>query len=110
MSASIPYDESAAHPAPLTFQWTVNEAAGEATASGSCPVCGCAMTRTWHSGQPLLSKGGYLGRRKKPGPKPYRTPCRCKTLHMGRPSGEPFGCGALLVIAPPLTTANGPTP
>lgn len=80
------------------------------TATGRCPVCGCAMTRTWTSGQPLLSKGGYLGRRKKPGPKPYHTPCQCETLHVGRPAAERLGCGALLVIAPPQSPANGPTP
>ncbi|MFF4052155.1 hypothetical protein ACFYZ5_36495 [Streptomyces chartreusis] len=107
---AIPYDEGASHPAPLSFQWTVDEAAGAATATGRCPVCGCAMTRTWTSGQPLLSKGGYLGRRKKPGPKPYHTPCQCGTLHVGRPAAEQLGCGALLVIAPPQSSANGPTP
>lgn len=107
---AIPYDEDASHPSPLTFRWTVDDAAGEATATGRCPVCGCAMTRTWACGQPLLSKGGYLGRRKKPGPKPYHTPCQCETLHMGRPAAERLGCGALLVIAPPQAPANGPTP
>lgn len=104
---AIPYDDAASHPTPLTFGWTVDETAGEATATGNCPVCGCAMTRTWTSGQPLLAKGGYLGRRRKPGNQPYHTPCQCETLHVGRPSGERFGCGALLVIAPPQSTANG---
>ncbi|MEV2214365.1 hypothetical protein AB0H86_23450 [Streptomyces sp. NPDC050997] len=112
MSSAIPYDEGASHPAPLTFLWTQGEAAGEVTyvATGHCPVCGCAMRRAWTFGQPALTKGGFLGRRKDPGPAPYHTFCQCETLHMGRPAGEPLGCGALLIIAPPQTMTNGTGP
>lgn len=115
MSSAIPYDDGASHLAPITFRWTRSESGGEVTyvATGRCPICGCAMTRTWTFGQHLLSKGGFLGRRAEPGPEPYHTYCQCETLHMGRPAGEPLGCGALLAIAPPQAwqaTANGPTP
>ncbi|MDN0194834.1 hypothetical protein [Streptomyces sp. S.PNR 29] len=107
---AIPYHDGASHPAPLTFQWTRTEAGGEVTyaATGRCPVCGCLMTRSWTFGQPVLAKGGFRGRRAEPGQEPYHTHCRCETLHMGRPAGEQFGCGALLAIAPPQATANGP--
>ncbi|MEJ8668932.1 MULTISPECIES: hypothetical protein [unclassified Streptomyces] len=111
MSTAIPYDSDAAHPTPLTFQWTRVETSDEVSyeATGTCPVCGCAMTRHWTFGQHLLAKGGFHGRRNEPGPQAYHTLCRCRTTHLGRPPHEEFGCGALLVVAPP-TLDDGPTP
>ncbi|MEV7885527.1 hypothetical protein ACWD3I_33925 [Streptomyces sp. NPDC002817] len=100
----IPYDDSVSHPVPLTFTWVVD--ADSSTASGACPVCHCAMTRVFSFGQALQSKG-VLDRRAAAGPQPYHTACQCRTVHMGRPADERYGCGAMLLLAPP---ANGSTP
>ncbi|MFD5538459.1 hypothetical protein ACFWIJ_11590 [Streptomyces sp. NPDC127079] len=110
MTAPIPYDPDAVHGPVLTFQWTVRGDRDDALyeASGTCPVCGCAMRRTWNFGQPSVGKGGFLGRRNEPGTEPCYTVCQCRTLHMNRPASEPLGCGALLAIAPP--PASGGTP
>ncbi|MEW2298821.1 hypothetical protein AB0958_02380 [Streptomyces sp. NPDC006655] len=109
---TIPYDDTAQHPGPLAFQWTYSEAGGEPsyTASGTCPVCHCPMTRTFGYGQALLTKGGFRGRRTEAGAESYHTLCQCRTLHHGRPADERFGCGAMLVLAPPGPSTNGPTP
>lgn len=103
MTSPIDYDPDTVHADVLTFRWTVRDNGDDATyeASGTCPVCGCAMARTWTFGQPPIAKGGFLGRREAPGPEPYYTVCQCRTLHMHRPASEPRGCGALLAIAPP---------
>ncbi|MFJ9960842.1 hypothetical protein [Streptomyces avermitilis] len=103
MTAPIAYDPDAVHASVLTFHWTVREAGDDTVyeASGTCPVCHCAMVRTWTFGQPPIAKGGFLGRRKEPGPEPYYTVCQCRSLHMNRPADERLGCGALLTIAPP---------
>ncbi|MFD3560451.1 hypothetical protein ACFWVU_12360 [Streptomyces sp. NPDC058686] len=109
MTAAIRYDADAVHAPLLTFQWHIRTSGDDVTyeASGTCPVCGCAMTRTWTSGQPPVAKGGFLGRRREPGPEPYYTTCRCRTLHMNRPPDEEFGCGALLALAPPQPAQTG---
>ncbi|MDF3141619.1 MULTISPECIES: hypothetical protein [unclassified Streptomyces] len=109
MTPAIPYDSHAAHPTPLTFSWTITSRGDEVVheAKGNCPVCGCAMTRRWTFGQHPLTKGGFLGRREKPGAEPYHTLCRCRTVHLGRPAQEEFGCGALLPIAPPPSPDDG---
>lgn len=110
MTPSIPYDADVVHRPVLTFQWTVSGSGDDIAyeASGTCPVCGCAMTRSWTFGQLPVSKGGFLGRRKAPGPEPYYTPCRCGTLHMNRPADEELGCGALLALAPPQPDGGTP--
>lgn len=110
---AIPYDDGMSHPTLLIFQWTQHDSDGQVTytASGTCPVCRCAMTRVFTYGQPLLTKGGgFRGRRAKAGQQPFHTACQCRTLHTGRPAGESFGCGAMLVLAPPRPPANGSTP
>lgn len=110
MTSLIPYDPDAVHTPVLTFQWTVRGTGDEAAyeASGTCPVCGCVMRRTWSFGQPPVGKGGFLGRREEPGSEPYYTVCQCRTLHMNRPASEPLGCGALLTIAPPPPARGTP--
>ncbi|MEV5883301.1 hypothetical protein AB0L74_11360 [Streptomyces sp. NPDC052020] len=109
MTAPIAYDPDAVHAAVLSFRWTVRHDGDDTTyeAAGTCPVCGCAMTRVWTFGQPPVPKGGFLGRRGEPGPAPYYTVCQCRTLHMNRPADEPRGCGALLAIAPPPERSTG---
>ncbi|MFI0236739.1 hypothetical protein [Streptomyces sp. NPDC016845] len=113
MTAPVSYDADIVHAPVLTFQWMVRVDGDDTTyeASGACPVCGCTMTRSWTFGQPPVAKGGFLGRRKEPGPEPYYTECRCRSLHMNRPVSEEFGCGALLAIAPPtVPPQSGGTP
>ncbi|MFF4395734.1 hypothetical protein [Streptomyces sp. NPDC001480] len=96
------------HPGLVTFQWTVEDADGEPEliAVGDCPVCTCKMTRSFGPVQPLIAKGGFLGRRQGPGTEPWTTTCRCESYHQPRPAGA-HGCGALLTIAPPPSGLTG---
>ncbi|NKI41343.1 hypothetical protein [Streptomyces physcomitrii] len=102
MSAPVEYRE-VRHEGLVVFRWSVREdEAGVAyVATGSCPVCRCEMTRSYGFVQPPLAKGGFLGRRKDPGPGAWHTSCRCESLHLSRPAEEPRGCGAFFPIAPP---------
>ncbi|MET7849262.1 hypothetical protein AB0D78_01210 [Streptomyces avermitilis] len=107
MSSATEY-QHVRHDALLTFQWTVQENEGdrELTASGTCPVCGCAMT--WRIGptQTVIPKGGFLGRREDLGPEPWKTSCRCESYHQPRPANA-RGCGAWLTLAPPPAHLTG---
>ncbi|MFJ6567118.1 hypothetical protein ACIQNU_06835 [Streptomyces sp. NPDC091292] len=110
MSAPVAY-RTVRHEPVLTFQWEdlSDEDLVQYRATGACPVCGCPMTHVYGFGQPLVGKGGFLGRREDPGRGVYHTRCRCESLHMPRPADVPSGCGAWLRIAAPPAgfTANG---
>jgi hypothetical protein len=95
-------------PGVVTFQWTAedNEGDRELIAAGTCPVCQCPMRRSFGPVQPLVSKGGFLGRRQDPGPEPWTTSCRCESYHQPRPANA-RGCGALLSLAPPPASLTG---
>ncbi|WP_216588815.1 hypothetical protein [Streptomyces brasiliscabiei] len=102
MTSGTPYRRRAHH-GTLTFSWTtqVNGEEKELTVSGTCPVCQCAMTHTFGPVQPLIAKGGFLGRRKAPTePKIWNVSCACEGFHQDRPAHR-RGCGALLTVAPP---------
>ncbi|WP_327730195.1 hypothetical protein OG250_33080 [Streptomyces sp. NBC_00487] len=109
--SAIPYNARATHLSPpLGFQWTWYEAdGGYYEATGTCPICQCAMTTDpFEFGQHTIVKGGFMGRRKDPGPAAYHTLCTCETLHTGRPASEPSGCGAFLALAAPQQGGSTP--
>lgn len=108
MSPLNPYNTSPHHTAPAAFQWTHGVSNGKELheATGACPECGCVMTKRYTTGQYTQPKGGFLGRRKGPGPQPFSTLCQCTSLHTDRPEGVQVGCGARITIASWLDGAS----
>ncbi|MFK0170016.1 hypothetical protein ACIQU5_14520 [Streptomyces sp. NPDC090306] len=102
MTALSPY-RVVEHAPVLSFHWEVHgtDDAPLWVGSGSCPLCGCAMTVTIGYVQPPIPKGGFLGRRKTPDSPVWYTSCRCESLHIPRPAHVPAGCGAMLRLARP---------
>ncbi|MER5944560.1 hypothetical protein ABT127_00705 [Streptomyces sp. NPDC001904] len=102
MTSPAPYRRHR-HPTTLTFTWSVQQEDGqpELTASGTCPVCNCATARSFGPVQPLIAKGGFLGRREQPDDAlPWNTSCQCDGYHQPRPENR-RGCGAMLTVAAP---------
>ncbi|MFD9120401.1 hypothetical protein ACFU6M_01530 [Streptomyces bottropensis] len=102
MNPLLPYDDKPHHTTPVTFQWTRSELNGKEVyvATGTCPECGCTMTRRFTAAQYAQAKGGgFWNRRKDPGSQPFSTLCRCTSLHTDRPDGVEIGCGARITIA-----------
>ncbi|MEU9218291.1 hypothetical protein AB0D47_17305 [Streptomyces sp. NPDC048376] len=96
------------HDTVLTFGWELRGRGDdvELVGAGHCPVCGCPMTVTYGYYQPIVPKGGFLGRRREPTSSIWYTRCRCEGLHMPRPANVPDGCGAGLRLARPQDAAG----
>lgn len=110
MSPLAPYDDKPHHTTPVTFRWARRDSGGKEVyeATGTCPECGCTMTRRYSAYQYAQAKGGgLLNRRRDPGAQPFSTLCLCTSLHTGRPDGVDTGCGARITIA---SWADGATP
>ncbi len=62
MSPLNPYNKTPHHTAPVIFQWThrVSEHQEVHEGTGTCPECGCVMTKRYAWGQHTQSKGGFM--------------------------------------------------